>query len=362
MIDTVIYNLFKVNLSIRKKERLLVFTDDERKETGEIGGLFAKAGERFAEDVTYIEFRSTGCHGVEPPQEIWEKAFGAEACTELAQKGFLEPLINKKIKEEDIKEVERVIGSHKEESVNAVIALSHYSTSHTRFRKMLTTICGARYASMPLFDRQMLTGAMDVDWKKMTERTARIAERVNECEDIDIKTPNGTSISFSKRGREAKEDTGILTEPGSFSNLPAGEVYLAPLEGTAEGRLVLEWAPTRRLDSPVTIHIEKGEAVRIEGNEPFVEYLEEKLSEDSKNRNIAELGIGTNDKAARPDNILESEKIFGTVHIALGDNSAFGGKVSTPFHQDFVFFRPTVTLICGNGERRGLLKDGKLNT
>jgi len=360
MIDTVIENLFKVNLGIRKEERLLVFTDDERKETGEIGLLFAKAGKRFAEDVTYIEFRSTGCHGIEPPRLIWEKAFGTKTCAELEQKRFLEPLINKKITEEDLKEVEEIIDAHKEEAVNAVIALSHYSTSHTRFRKMLTLICGARYASMPLFDRHMLTGAMDVDWGKMAERTALIAGRVNECEDIEINTPNGTSIRFSRKGREAKEDTGILTEPGSFSNLPAGEVYLAPLEGTAKGRLVLEWAPTRRLGSPVTIYIENGEAVKIEGNEPFVEYLEGKLSEDRKNRNIAELGIGTNDKAARPDNILESEKILGTVHIALGDNSSFGGNVSTPFHQDFVFFEPTVTLICGNGERRDLLRDGKL--
>ncbi|GBE03687.1 MAG TPA: peptidase [Nitrospirae bacterium] len=360
MIDTVIKNLFKVNLDIKKEERLLIFTDDERKETCEIGKLFSKTGESFTEDVTYIEFRSTRCHGVEPPQEIWEKAFGIGTCNKLARKGFLELLINKKIIEENIKKVEEIIRSHKEESVNAIIALSHYSTSHTRFRKMLTTICGARYASMPLFDRHMLTGAMDVDWKKMAERSAGIAVRVNECEEIEISSPNGTAIWFSKKGREAKEDTGILTEPGSFSNLPAGEVYLAPLEGTAEGRLVLEWAPTRKLDAPVTIYIKNGEAVKVEGNEPFVEYLEGKLAEDRKNRNIAELGIGTNDKAARPDNILESEKILGTIHIALGDNSSFGGKVSTPFHQDFVFFRPTVTLICGNGEREDILKDGRL--
>lgn len=361
-IDIVIKNLFKINLGIRKEERLLIFTDNEKKETGEIGNLFVKAGRQFVEDIRYIEFRSTGCHGKEPPQEIWNKAFGMEACNKIAQKGLMEPLITKKIMEEDIKEVEKIIEVHKEEAVNAVIALSHYSTSHTRFRKMLTTICGARYASMPLFDKHMLTGSMYVDWEKMAERTAEIAEKVNECEGIEINTPNGSSIWFSRKGREAKEDTGILTEPGSFSNLPAGEVYLAPMEGIAEGRLVLEWAPTRKLHTPVTVYIEKGEAVKIEGKEPFVKYLEKKFAEDRKNRNIAELGIGTNDKAERPDNILESEKILGTIHIAFGDNSSFGGKVITPFHQDFVFFEPTLTLICEKGERRILLKDGKLYT
>ena len=360
MIDKVIQNIFQINLGIRKEERVLIFSDDERKETGDIGKLFAKAGKEFSNDVVYVEYRSTGCHGVEPPREIWEKAFGTQVCNELAQKGFLDQLIEKNIKEDSLKEVEKIISFHKQESVSAVIALSHHSTSHTRFRKMLTTLCGARYASMPLFDRHMLTGAMDVDWEKMAERSAGIAKRVNECEEIEITAPNGTSIRFSRKGREAKVDTGILTEAGSFSNLPAGEVYLAPLEGTAEGRLVLEWAPTRKLDTRVTLHVKNGEAVKIEGNESFVEYLEEKLAEDPKNRNIAELGIGTNDKAARPDNILESEKILGTIHIALGDNSSFGGNVSTPFHQDFVFFKPTVTLICVEGQRRDLLKDGEV--
>ena len=75
----------------------------------------------------------------------------------------------------------------------------------------------------------------------------------------------------------------------------------------------------------------------------------------------AELGIGTNEKASRPDNILESEKILGTIHIALGDNSTFGGKVRTPFHQDFVFFKPTVTLILTGGKRKLLLQRGKLH-
>ena len=65
--------------------------------------------------------------------------------------------------------------------------------------------------------------------------------------------------------------------------------------------------------------------------------------------------------AKRPDNILESEKILGTIHIALGDNSSFGGNVSTPFHQDFVFFRPTVILIHKDGNREILMKEGRFS-
>jgi leucyl aminopeptidase (aminopeptidase T) len=214
---------------------------------------------------------------------------------------------------------------------------------------------------MPLFDAAMLEGAMNTDWRAIDRMTRGIARIVNKAEAIEIKTPNGTSISFSKKGRKTESDTGILTSQGSFGNLPAGEVYLAPLEGTADGRLVLEFAPMRQLKSPVTLTVKNGFVKEVSGNEEYTGYLRAKLSERMENANIAELGIGTNDMAKRPDNILESEKILGTIHIALGDNSSFGGKVSTPFHQDFVFFMPTVTLIQKDGNREILMKEGKFS-
>jgi len=64
--------------------------------------------------------------------------------------------------------------------------------------------------------------------------------------------------------------------------------------------------------------------------------------------------------AKRADNILESEKILGTIHIAFGDNSTFGGKVQTPFHQDFVIFKPTVTIV-REDEEKTILDEGVLS-
>ncbi len=356
-----INNIYKINLKVRKNEKIIVLTDNFNKEIKKISKLISKTGENHVKDIKHLVFKATGCHGVEPPESVWIEAFGENAYKELRQKNLLKSILIKKADKKKIKEAERIIKKYRKEAAEVIIALSYFSTSHTRFRDMLNRICGTRYASMPLFDEAMLTGVMRVDWEKMLRRTEKIAKIVNKYDNIEIESPNGTSISFSKKGREAKSDTGIMTEPGSFSNLPAGEVYLAPLEGTAEGRLVLEWAPTRKLKSPVTLYIEKGRVKEVEGKEKFVDYLKEKLSEKQENKNIAELGIGTNDRASRPDNILESEKILGTIHIALGDNSSFGGKVSTSFHQDFVFFDPTVKLINSEGRKRTLLKEGKLS-
>jgi leucyl aminopeptidase (aminopeptidase T) len=365
--------IFTTNLGIRKGERVFVFTDrisgEESTDPGDhcrrerlrdIALLTAEIGKAFTKNVVYHEYPSRLSHGVEPPEELWRLAFGERTVKALREAGLMRPLLAKEISDRERKKTETIIKKYSGLSVDAVIALSNYSTSHTQFRDFLTRLCGARYASMPLFDVSMFEGSMDVDWKALAGRTSAIAKMVNKAECIDIKTPNGTALSLSKEGRKALPDTGILTRPGSFGNLPAGEVFFAPLEGTAHGKLVLQWASTRELGSPITLTVRDGFVVKIEGREPYAAALRAKIAERKENANIAELGIGTNDRAKRPDNILESEKILGTIHIALGDNSSFGGSVKTPFHQDFVFFKPTVVLIDKGGKRTTLMKEGRL--
>lgn len=355
-----IHNMYSTNLGIKKSEKVLIFSDGYNKQLKNIGKLMAEIGKNFTDQITYIEFQPTGCHGMEPPENIWKEAFGDTAVQKLIQENLFQPVLAKKISANQLQTIKKIIKLFRDEAVNVIIALSYFSTSHTRFRDLLSDICKTRYASMPLFDEEMLTGAMGVDWKRMSQRISKIVSMVNKSETIEISTPNGTTITLSRQGRKVYADTGLITEPGSFSNLPAGEVYLAPLEGTAEGLLVIEWAPTRKLNKPIYLSVEKGMVVNVEGNEEYVDYLKGKFSEKKENRNIAELGIGTNDRASRPDNILEAEKILGTVHIALGDNSSFGGEVRTSFHQDFVFFEPTVTLISNKGNRDLLMKDGQI--
>ena len=337
MITTVLRNIFTKNLSVKRDERVLVITDTPAPR----------------------ELLDAGAHGVEPPAMAWEKAYGRKAVAALRKHRLLGRLLAKKMTDKELRTAEDVIRSHKADAVAAVIALSYFSTSHTRFRDMLTRICGGRYASMPLFDVQMLEGPMHVDWKALAARTKKIAIAVAGAEFISIKTPNGTDMSFSVTGRTAAMDTGLLNTPGAFGNLPAGEVYLAPVEGTANGQLVIAWAPERELGSAVTLIVRNGLVEDVVGREKYDLDLEKKLSEQIENRNISEVGIGTNDMAKRPDNILESEKILGTIHIALGDNSSFGGKVQTPFHQDFIFFRPTVQMTGRKGKKTVLMKQGK---
>ncbi len=373
MFTDALREIFHTNLAVKQGERVLIFTDRPTKRDRvseedlkrwqslrDLLNLLEDTGRGFTTSITTCIYPSRGGHGKEPPEKLWRLAFGDRVVDKLKERGILRALIGKRASEERLKEAEGVIKRHASKAVDAVIAVSNYSTSHTRFREFLTRVCGCRYASMPLFDISMLEGAMDVDWRALKRRTKTIASLVRKAVELELTTPNGTTLRLSKKGRKVLEDNGDLRKPGSFGNLPAGEVFFAPLEGTAEGRLVLEWAPTRHLDSPVEVVVKEGRATEVKGAEEFVDVLKERFSERAENRFVAEFGIGTNDRASRPDNILESEKILGTVHVAFGDNSSFGGLIKTPYHQDFVFFYPTVKLTLKDGKTVCLLKDGKL--
>lgn len=365
--------LFRVNLGIKKDERVLVFTDeirpeekitpedrDRREKLEDLARLVTEVGRSFCKEVLCAEYKALISHGTEPPEKVWRMAFGDKIVNSLKAMRLMKPLIEKKADVEHIRKAEDIISKYKGNAVDVVIGLSNFSTSHTKFRDLLTRKAGTRYASMPLFNPDMFFGAMTVDWKVLERRTRDLARKVDRALWIEVSTPNGTRIHINKEGRKVGVDTGILTRRGSFGNLPAGEVYLAPIEGTSEGRLVIEWAPTHKLEYPVTLFVKKGNVTEVRGKDGYRDIIEKKLKENDDFRNIAELGIGTNEKANRPDNILESEKILGTVHIALGDNSSFGGKIRTPFHQDFIFFRPTLRLIYRDKMEEIILDEGRI--
>ncbi|MBE9529496.1 MAG: aminopeptidase, partial [Proteobacteria bacterium] len=354
---------------VKPDEAVLVFTDlinktevlsdavRARRETLQrIAEEVAEAGRAHCK-VTYLEFTALGGHGKEPPEVAWVAAFGEGTVGALKEASLLDKILDKTATVKEAEEAEKIVRAHAKPPA-AIVALSNFSSSHTRFRDFLTRCCSVRYASMPNFEESMLEGVMRADWSEVERCTLSLCSLMEGTESVEVTSPNGTSISFSIAGRPVQPDTGILTAPGTFGNLPAGEAFTAPVEGSANGTLVLEWAPTRKLDSPVTLTIVDGIATSVEGTEEYTEVLRAKLAENRLFGNIAELGIGTNSCATRPDNILETEKILGSIHIALGDNSSFGGKVSVPFHQDFIFFKPTMTAVKSNGERVTVLDAG----
>ena len=364
-------SLFNVNMGTRTGERIVVFSDvmrpdempsptdaDRRRKLLEVAEEAARFAAGTYGNASFVSFPATAASGAEPPEELWRAVLGDSVADRLVAEGILPHLLAKQGSPADLEKAREIVLAEPQGVADVVVALSNNSTSHTRFRALVNA-AGGRFASLPNFDPDMFFTSMKVDWQELARRTHLLSREVNRAKEIVVTCPNGTRMRFGKQGREAEGDDGLLTAPGSFGNLPAGEVYLAPLEGTSSGMMVLEFAPTRKLATPLSLMVEKGNVTEICGDEPYRLKLEQKFAESPANRNIAELGIGTNDRATKPDNILEAEKILGTIHIALGDNSGFGGTVSTPFHEDYVFYRPTLVAVRADGSEKTLIFDGK---
>jgi leucyl aminopeptidase (aminopeptidase T) len=71
--------------------------------------------------------------------------------------------------------------------------------------------------------------------------------------------------------------------------------------------------------------------------------------------NVAELGIGTNEKAQLTGNLLEDEKILGTCHVAFGASAAIGGTVQVAVHLDCVVLEPDLSV-----DGQPLVRGGRL--
>ena len=229
------------------------------------------------------------------------------------------------------------------------------SLSHTDARRKACAN-GARGATLPGITEEAMARSLKADYKGIEARTKKLSPIVTGAREARVTTALGTDITMSLEGRDCHEDHGIVRSPGEFTNLPAGEAYLAPLEGTAKGKIVVDGsaAGVGLVKNPITLIVEGGYATEITGG-PEADRLNEITAKFGKDgRNIAELGIGTNDKAILTGLVLEDEKVMGTVHIAIGDNASMGGKVSVPSHLDLVIKKPTLYL-----DGKEILRDGE---
>jgi aminopeptidase len=338
-VKNTIVNLLKYNLGLQSREKVLILTDVPTQKNWndksfiELNNFVERSiFTKFFHELSsktfpnnsfeFYAFPSIGRHGANPGKSIEKKMINSDV----------------------------------------VIAMTSYSLTHTDSCENAIK-SGVRIASMPSFLPSMFypDGSLSVDYIKMSKLTIKLTRSLSDSEEARICSEKGTNLEFNLKNRKAKADTGVLREKGSIGNLPAGETFIAPLESTATGKAIIpkEWFPGLKRD--LQIIVKKGRIIDLKGNSETVNKLNEILclndsdSSLASRRIIAELGIGTNPKAKLSNNILEAEKIKGTVHFAIGDNSHFGGKNKSDFHQDFII--PKATLILDN---KKIIHNGKI--
>jgi aminopeptidase len=236
---------------------------------------------------------------------------------------------------------------------DVVLAPTVQSLSHTAARKRATD-AGARIATLPGVTEEMLARVMSADMDGLRRKGRAVAAALEVASEAHLTCSNGTDLTLELSGREAIADAGELTGRGAFGNLPCGEGFIAPAGG--EGTLMIDGslAGIGLAEEPVELVVEAGHLTSARGGQGM-SFMELLTAHGEDGTNVAELGIGTNEKAKLTGNTLEDEKILGTAHVAFGASAAIGGTVQVPVHLDCVVTRPTVEL---DGE--AIVRDGEL--
>ena len=170
------------------------------------------------------------------------------------------------------------------------------------------------------------------DWDAEGERMKRYAERFDAAEQVRI-AGRETDLTLSVAERRADIDDAHL-------NMPGGELFLCPVEDSAEGFITFnEYSATylgRRFEG-IRLQFEAGlvvDASASRGADDLISVLDT----DDGARRLGELGIGCNRGIPRDvQHMWWDEKIDGTIHLALGQSFAhLGGLNESAIHWDIV--------------------------
>ncbi len=302
-IEKVVEKVLHQHLAVKPFEKLTIVSDDKKMK---IAKHFFSYAKRIAIDVSWFMMEVRKEDGEEPPEQIKAGMLASDVIIAITSKSL----------------------THAKSTIEAVSK-------------------GARVASMPGIEEEMLTkGAMTASFESIKETTQNLMRNLEGSNFVEVKSSNGTNLFFSVRGREWYVDDGDLREPGKIGNLPCGEVFIAPNENSVNGKIVFDYFPG--VKGKLKLDVESGKIVKTNKKLKLIEGFENK-------KMIGEFGIGANPKAKIIGNVLEDEKVLGTVHIALGRNIGFGGTLDLPFHVDGIIKKPTLKV-----DNRTIIKSGKL--
>lgn len=296
-----IRRIFRSNLAIKSGERVLLVTDAGKQG---IARQFLDVAEELGHAADLVSIPIPEVNGVEPPAAVAEEMLAADV----------------------------------------IFIITTKSLSHTLARANSTNK-GARIATMAGVTEDILRRFSEVDLLQMKARTNMFADILDQGTQVLVTSKKGTELAFSIAGRIAHgRKASIFDQPGYWGNIPCGEAFIAPIEDSVNGKLVIDAsiAGIGLVDSDAIFSIEQGKVIDIEGGSAARRF--EALLDDSAKRQVAEFGIGTNDKAQITGTTIEDEKVFGTCHVAFGNNRFFGGTNQIDFHVDCVMRAPTIVV------------------
>jgi leucyl aminopeptidase (aminopeptidase T) len=210
-------------------------------------------------------------------------------------------------------------------------------------------VANCRICMMPGLTRDMMERLVNIDFHELDIFGQKLMDTLIDSEKVLVENAEGTHVEFSVKGRKWKNDNGDISQKGKHGNLPAGEIFTAPVEESFNGKLVISLIDDK-LGKGI-MEFEKGRLTGYQGE--GIEEIVAHIGEDDTGKIIGEFGIGTNPGAKICPNMLEAEKAFGTAHFAIGDSYGIGINTS-PHHYDALVNKVSIR---SNGNY--IIQDGK---
>ena len=195
----------------------------------------------------------------------------------------------------------------------------------------------------------LIKGVLDVDLDSMIfngELTKKLWDSTEQC---DVVSENGTNISFKLTNRPTIIGDGMITEDGELDYFPGVQVSIAPIEETINGKIVIDASDNVQgiVKNPYTFYVNNGVITDVEGGleaNAMNNWL--KSRNDEIIYHLCHFTIGINPKAGISGNMIEDERLLGSVDFGFGSQSpTFKGKVGlSPYHMDVILRSPTVIL------------------
>jgi aminopeptidase len=225
----------------------------------------------------------------------------------------------------------------------------------------------ARLGHCPGVTADMLTeGALALtpeEHKRMQGHAERLIHALEDTVTVEIRNPKGTNLTLSTQNRKFFTDTKLDWKSMKWMNLPTGEVIVAPVEDSLNGKLVCDMAigGIGKLRKPVEVTAKNGRVETVfSQDKDHLRRIEETFATDDWSDVVGEFAFGINPKARFVQEFLEAEKILGTVHVAFGANTDMpGGKNPSKNHMDLLISDPTVKVTKENRETVTILEKGR---
>jgi leucyl aminopeptidase (aminopeptidase T) len=215
-----------------------------------------------------------------------------------------------------------------------------------------------RAMSMVMRPLEVFTGGGALaDYAALRDEGEALAARWRRGRTMRIRTPAGTDLLADIGAQDVVVECGYADRPGMEAAFSDGEVSSRPIEGTAQGTIVVDGpaAHVGRGTEPMSFTVVDGLVVDFAGGGSRSRAMAHVLDTVPNVRNIAEFGIGLNGSCRRNGLFEEEKKGRGNIHVALGDNIFYGGTVHSPMHIDMVLYGASVQL-----DGLELVRDGEV--